>query len=288
MTNKEVNMATKKKIDLKEFFEKIPPGVNKNLSINTYEQHQYGTQLPSKGILLPEITIFCSSDSCNGDRIHDSKDEISVLVQSGKKLFITYVCRNCKKNVKVFSIILSLQSETEAVIYKFGELPKFGERLPSKLIALFGKDRDLFLKGWECEKEGLGIGAFSYYRRVVENQTGKIFDEIIRALKTLTGTGQIISELETAKKQIQFTSAVDHIKKSLPELLYIDGHNPLTLLHKALSEGIHILSDEDCLELATSIRQVLSALIEKVSFITVENKELKSAVTKLLNRKKSK
>ena len=41
-------------------------------------------------------------------------------------------------------------------------------------MKLVGPDRDDFLKGRRCENQGLGVGAFIYYRRVVENQKNRI------------------------------------------------------------------------------------------------------------------
>jgi hypothetical protein len=77
------------------------------------------------------------------------------------------------------------------------------------------------------------------------------------------------------------------IKNAIPEAILIDGHNPLTLLHSALSEGLHAQTDEECLELATSIRVVLTELADRISVALREEAELKTAVTRLLNRKSS-
>lgn len=50
----------------------------------------------------------------------------------------------------------------------------------------------------------------------------------------------------------------------IPQTLLINGHNQLTLLHSALSEGLHDQTDEKCLELATSIRVVLTDLADRL------------------------
>jgi hypothetical protein len=56
------------------------------------------------------------------------------------------------------------------------------------------------------------------------------------------------------------------------------------LLHSALSEGIHAQTDEECLEIATSIRVVLSELADRISIALKDHAELKQAVSRLLNR----
>ena len=71
---------------------------------------------------------------------------------------------------------------------------------------------------------------------------------------------------------------------SSPESLLINGQNPLKLLHAPRSEGLHDLSDERCLELATSIRVVLTELTDHISRALHDKKELDEAVNRLLNR----
>jgi hypothetical protein len=156
--------------------------------------------------------------------------------------------------------------------------------VPHFLLSLVGPDRDLFLKGRRCENQGLGIGAFSYYRRVVENQKNRILDEIIRAARKLRASDLVIRELEQAKELHQFSRAVESMKDALPSALLIDGHNPLTLLHSALSEGLHELQDADCLERATSIRVVLAELSERIGHVLKNNAELDAALSKLMSR----
>lgn len=51
------------------------------------------------------------------------------------------------------------------------------------MISLIGPDKELYLQGRRSESRGFGIGAFSYYRRVVENQKSRIIEEIAKAAK---------------------------------------------------------------------------------------------------------
>ena len=76
------------------------------------------------------------------------------------------------------------------------------------------------------------------------------------------------------------------MKDVIPESLRIDGHNPLTLLHSALSGGIHDYSDDDCLKLATAVREVLFALAERIELALKGHAELKAAVSRLVNPKR--
>jgi hypothetical protein len=71
-------------------------------------------------------------------------------------------------------------------------------------------------------------------------------------------------------------------------VLLIDGRNPLSLLHSALSEGLHEHTDEECLEIAQDIRVVLTELADRISLALKEEAELTQAVSRLLNRKSTK
>jgi hypothetical protein len=71
----------------------------------------------------------------------------------------------------------------------------------------------------------------------------------------------------------------------MPQALLINGHNPLTLLHSALSDGLHDQTDEHCLEIASSVRVVLGELSERLSQALKDEAELNNALSKLMNVK---
>ena len=142
--------------------------------------------------------------------------------------------------------------------------------------------KDYYLKGRHAENQGLGIGAFVYYRRVVENQKDRIFDEILKVSEKIGAPKELLAQLTAAKAETQFSKAVETIKQAIPQALLINGHhNPLMLLHSALSEGLHDKTDDQCLELATSIRVVLTELVERMANALQGKAELNAAVGKL-------
>ena len=86
--------------------------------------------------------------------------------------------------------------------------------------------------------------------------------------------------------EIQFSKAVENVKTAIPEVLFIKGHNPLTLLHSALSEGLHEVSDEMCLVAASDIRLILFEFAERLTEAMTDQKELNEALSRLVNRKR--
>jgi len=231
----------------------------------------------------PELQLFCPNDTCNAYMFFTTKDSMSRLSE-GTWIFgyLTYYCRNCRNYSKTFSLAIRKGKALDAQTFKFGELPYFGPPVPPRVLRLIQPDRELFLSGRRCENQGLGIGAFTYYRRVVENQWGRLVGEIIKVAKAINAPQATISALEAAIAEQQFSKAVKGLKDAVPPALLINGHNPLILLHTALSQGVHNLPDGECLELATSIRVVLVELAEKLGQALKDEKELSDAVTKLL------
>jgi hypothetical protein len=92
-----------------------------------------------------------------------------------------------------------------------------GGRSHGRQLRLFGNDRTNFLKGPQCENQGLGVGAFAHYRRVVENHKNEILEEIIRVCETVGAPQELIEQLGSAKKEISFTTAIEQIKTALPQ-----------------------------------------------------------------------
>jgi hypothetical protein len=270
----------------KEFFEEIPPG--KAVPIENLAK-KTGLYIGDNDFILPELNLYCDVDTCEGFRLFEPKESRKLFAEQWNDLFVEYICKNCGKRIKTYALLAFLNKDRKGgKLYKYGELPEFGPPTPSRVVTVLGAERDYYFKGRRVENQGLGIAAFAYYRRVVENQKNKIFDEIIRTVKKVDANNTaLLVDLENAKKETQFTKAVDSIKHGIPQALLIDGHNPLTLLHGALSDGLHAKTDEECLEFATSIRIILTDLVERMANALKDSAELKTAVSRILQKRDS-
>ncbi len=218
-------------------------------------------------------------------RIYKSDDVILLDRKKRMDHFAVYFCKNCEEMTKTYAFSSWFLSNdlVNVCCFKYGEYPRFGPPNSSRLNSLVEGERDLFLKGRRCEMQGLGIAAFSYYRRVVESQKQRLFDQLIAACKRIPGAEATVEELEQAKTVTEFSRAVEKIKHGLPTSLLIGGcHNPLSLLHSPLSVGIHGLSDQECLERATDIRVILTELVERLANVLQDDKEVNLAVSRLL------
>lgn len=251
----------------------------------------------SSYLVFPELQLDCGA-TCKGTRTFREMSTLggSNWVEAGEQTdcFVTFLCSNCRSCVKRFSLSVWLLSDKRThpdkschggVCFKYGEYPFFGsERLPSKLISLIREDRENFRKGRICESQGFGIAAYAYYRRVIESQKIRIFDRMITVAKRLGRCGDLIEQLQRAKKQKQFSEAVKQVRAGLPDAMMIKNKNPLTLLHGVFSDGLHNWSDEVCLKKAADGRAILIAFVERMDLVLQDDAELDRALANLEHR----
>src|SRR5713226_2217044 len=153
-----------------EFLESAPPDVAEEVSdlvVSGYNKNPY--------LNTPDLDLHC--EICGGVRRFHT--EANPFISGGVEYeTMTYQCRNCRRTAKTFSLVLQ-DGRKSRLVQKLGEHPPFGPPTPPRLFKLVGEeDRELFLKGRRAELRGLGIGAFAYYRRIVEQQKGRIIEEI--------------------------------------------------------------------------------------------------------------
>lgn len=275
----------KKALSLKDFLMQVPPLTSVSLDRSAVLRDKYHTL----NLAQEKIKLECPSKECNNEiRNFEQTQSVDLYgLDAGESVHLHYICANCKNSRKTYSLQIEY-SEIKITAIKIGEIPAFGQRLPPVLLKILGEDQGLFLKGMRCESQGLGVGAFSYYRRVVEHQKNRIFDQIIKVAELLDPDDTLIAELEAAKAETQFKKSMDEIKSALPQALLINGQNPLQLLHTVLSEGLHNETDSVCLEDAQSIRVVLTTLSKNLKQTLNDDKEVTDAVKRLVARRNRK
>jgi hypothetical protein len=158
----------------------------------------------SENSITPNKTdIFIHRDSCDGNRYFRMTNN-KTFMESNEIYSYIFKCRNCETTQKIITVLGSRRTFAEGYLTKIGEYPPYGKPTPAKFISMIGPDKEIFLKGRRCENQSLGIGAFSYYRRVVELQKNRIIDQIISICNKYENMETLIKELEHAKEEIQF------------------------------------------------------------------------------------
>ena len=263
----------------KMFLETTPPNTRVEIpGLASKNRNRYDNGV----VMTPEIQLYCEKD--DGPRRFDpSYQEVDAKSRFGYQ-FISYTCRDCQSTQKTFALLVT-RNDCDISAMKLGEYPPFSSPISSRIQKLLSKsDLDLYRKGSRAEAQGLGIGAATYFRRIVEEQWQRLVEEIRNAAKRL-GVADL-RMYDAALEERQFSKAVDILKDKIPaKLLILDGENPLTLLYKPLSKQLHGLTDEECLQQAADIRVVLTALLENIADALKAKDELHEAATRLKNPK---
>jgi hypothetical protein len=266
----------------KEFLESMPAYVQREFK-NLVHDLTPSSSGYTPGFHSPRIQLYCEVD--DGVRWFDPGVS-SVGCAERQTKFLPYTCRDCGRWSKTFALILvpDLKADPKMLTaVKLGEYPPFGSHLAKRLQDMLSKtDLELYRKGLRTEREGHGIGAAAYFRRVVDNQWTALVKKLRDAAEKLGTSPEKLKVFEEALAQPQFSTAVDMLKDAIPaKLLILDGRNPLTLLYRPLSVQIHDLSDEQCLQQAADIRLILNETFDNISRVLKDDETLKAAVTRL-------
>jgi hypothetical protein len=194
---------------------------------------------------------------------------------------MVYLCIHCQKFERLFFIKID---DKRQWLMKIGQYPSWDIKGEPNLEKLLGKHADYYKKGLVCESQGYGIGAFGYYRRIVEETIDGLLGEIASLM-----AGTELANYQKALEKVKITTVtqdkIELVKDLLPPILRPDGMNPLSVLHSILSEGLHAGSDEICLEHAASCREILIFLVNQVEASKNSARTFTESMRKLLSKK---
>lgn len=194
-----------------------------------------------------------------------------------------YTCASCR-SYYLYYLIKFL--ELPAAI-KVGQYPPLDISIEKDLARTLGEHTANFKKGLICESQGYGIGAYAYYRRIVED----IIDDLLGQIHDLIDENEKAAYEKTLREAQQGIVAKDKIalvKDMLPPSLRPDNMNPLGILHDTLSTGLHIETDEECLLAAKDIREILTQSVEQINInhrTKESNLRFTESMRKLLERR---
>ncbi len=168
---------------------------------------------------------------------------------------------------------------------KVGQDPPWDISVDPTLENFLGDRTGFYKKGLICESQSYGIGAFSYYRRIVE----EIIDDLLDSIADFIGDDDregYLQALKKAKKTHITQHKIDLVKDLLPPILRPSNMNPLSILHTVLSKGVHQDSDESCLELAEQIRKSLEFLVTHIATTQTARTKYSDGMRRLLQRRR--
>lgn len=237
-----------------------------------------------------DIRIHCDHDNCAGVRRHIREDVSNTFENRNHAYaFVVYRCVDCNQTSHRFAVVGIIESGKPDVGVKVLQDPLFGNPIPKRLFQVIGEEnRAFFLQARRAIGRGLGIGAYAYYRRMVENTKFELIDSILKVARGTNAASTQIELLERAQSERQFSKAIDLLRdvSAIPPILLINGQNPLTLIHDLLSEGIHGLSDQECLARAQEAEVILCEIADKMQIALTERKTVNDALASIMNRKR--
>lgn len=245
------------------------------------------SQLPDRADLLPVVQVNMECPKCMSNQTFvmtnkywENLDSQYSLVK-GVVFRMVYLCVHCQKYERVFYVKVD---ENKVWLMKVGQYPAWEIKGDANIEKLLGEHSGYYRKGLVCESQGYGIGAFGYYRRIVEEIIDRLLDEISELLSEEELTHYQDALVKT-KETIVTQEKIDLVKDLLPPILRPEGMNPLSALHSALSEGLHAGTDEECLEYAETCREILAFLVNQVAASKAAAKGFTSSMRKLLEKK---
>ena len=218
--------------------------------------------------------------------IHEDKVPAFYRDKSGKINFSFYLESNCQSCGYKMDLLLNIFSDTAysvkdkfptLYVRKIGQLPAF-ERNPEKEVLdyLNEEDKGNYSKALANLSIGYGIGAFAYFRRIIENEIKRLVNDISQL--DIEDSDKVKAAWTEYEQNHQMSILIDNINPYIPKSLKELGDNPIRLLHQQLSGGIHEYSEETCQEKARQIDILLRHVIKKVNSEKFELIEVKKAM----------
>ena len=189
-------------------------------------------------------------------------------------------CTYCKKYRVDFMINIFKDREGKLYARKIGMYPPI-EISPGKDIMSYLDEahQDYYKKALMNLSHGYGVGAFAYLRRITEDVIKRIVQDIIEL--QLDGFEKVKDAWEEYQQKWAMSTLIDQINPYIPSSLMEVGDNPLRLLYSITSQGIHDLSDDECLDRAHGVDTLLQFIISKMNEEKSSTKKIREAVKKL-------
>lgn len=272
-------MSTPKKVltdaDIKEFLETAP----------LYSWREFKRpNLNRRSLAIWQIDAHC--DVCDQSRPFQDQSSRGGgagmpdnVLKSGTSHFY-FLCVSCNNSSREYLVEQVLDDE-KIRLQKYGELPRtilVRDRILQKFLQ---DDRDSYEKAIICLSHEYGIAAFAYFRRIIENNINRLLDLVQEDAQSSGGDKETLDAIGELRKDAPMSEKIKVANLALPSHLKPDGLNPLGRLYQVLSEGVHNMSDEECLAKAKATSECLTFLVSELASRREHRNRFKSMVSKL-------
>lgn len=200
-------------------------------------------------------------------------------LSSGRSHF-QFTCVSCHKETRMYSVEQIVEGQTVR-IQKYGELPRGKIPRDRRLQNFLKHDRENYEKAVICLSHEYGIAAFAYFRRILETNIGQLLILVEEDAKASGEAPETLQALEELKKESPMSDRIKLANLALPHYLRPSGLNPLGRLYQVLSEGVHNLSEEKCLQKARDTSECLAFLVSELANRRENRDKFKSLISRL-------
>lgn len=257
-----------------DFPEDIKKGMGSNFSVGASEYEN--KRIPDEQFIDEKLNytfqIFGRCKSCGVHKIHFLLNVYSNNPISNINNNINNI-RFEPRNGYAFP-------NTNIYIKKVGCSPENKIKIDKAIAKHFDKETNNWLyKAKKSLSLNFGIGSFGYFRRIIEKELLGIMGEI-QQLPDSNSSG-IQKLLDQYEKNPKTYTIYENIFQYLPSSLKDLGDNPIKLLYQQTSEGLHALTEEECLDRARHIETLLEYTVRKINEEKSDIKSVKDAIRKL-------
>lgn len=274
----------------KQFLEKYPlyRKFTADVKWRSYQDGPEARQLPK-----PAINMSCSE--CNNsiqtfnmdNDYHRNYANESIIGEVRELIYKCSSCENSLYHYLVYFYSESLEEDSDydvLVMQKVRQIPAWSIEMDAEVGKMLGDHSEYYKNGLVCESQGYGIGAYAYFRRVVEDIIDELLESILDLVKE-EDKDEYKEKLEEVKQEKIAENKINLVKDLLPESLQVDGVNPLKTLYGVLSDGVHNKTDEECMEEAEAIREILVFLVNQVIRTKKDKQSFTESMKKILGNK---
>lgn len=257
---------------LKKFLEDAPLYQSKIFNRNSFGSRQ---------LLLREIQSHC--EYCKESKPFHNTHMKNIIIYletntQGDFHFPEFSCVTCYRGKKAYLLKSSQIDGEHLEIVKAGQYPQKELPRSKTLSKFFENDKSDYNKAVICLANGYGIAAFAYLRRIIEKNIIGLLDLI---KESVDSESPLLEKLSVLKVTSPMSDKIEIANHALPDYLKPDGFNPLGQIYSLLSDGVHSLPDQDCLDKAQDLQACLEFLISELAAHKRNKEEFKSRLTAL-------
>lgn len=200
----------------KEFIEEYP----------LYRKYKVN-KIPSTVDQFPKVKINMPCSICDSSQTFVMTNEYwegcgySNYPSGGTGVRLRYLCIHCEKFERHFLVKIS-DDQSNSWLMKVGQFPAWEVSGEPNIEKLLGSHAGYYKKGLICESQGYGIGAFGYYRRIVEETIDELLNEIADLISG-DDLEKYNAALAKTKETIVTAEKIELVKDLLPPILRPDG-----------------------------------------------------------------